>query len=480
MKRKINAEDILQYLKSRGINKLYHFTDRGNIESIIANGGLYSWEDCYRKGIKVPYPGGGALSRDLDRRYNLQDYVRTSLVKDHPMQYVAMNEGRISNPVILEIDLDVAVWDGVKYSDMNATKNGMHCGDSFDDLKNIHFDVFNYRYLDLDDSNRPYYQAEILIPNFIPLQYVTNIGNFGITLPTQCQVSVSKTPYSAQITRATPTAFIFMLDQSCSMSSTVSYKGKDISKGDAVAMIVNQQIEELINRCIKTNEIRHYYDLAMIGYGDKINCGWHGDLEGKEFASPAELHDHPFKRITTTEEKHTRNGIVRKEVEKISWVDPDTSGNWTDMYDAFEKAKALLENWMRNYKDKDCYPPTIINITDGEYNNTTYEDMLLVTNEIKSMFTNDGNVQIFNIHISDSGNVISFPTDKTELGGDNFAEKLFDFSSLLPLRYNDEISKVRNDNNTGIRHKAMAMNADMGTLIQLMDIGTPTNINNNR
>ena len=48
----------------------------------------------------------------------------------------------------------------------------------------------------------------------------------------------------------------------------------------------------------------------------------------------------------------------------------------------------------------DCYPPTIINITDGEFNGDTSESIQQKANELKSMFTNDGNVILFNIHIN--------------------------------------------------------------------------------
>ena len=48
-------------------------------------------------------------------------------------------------------------------------------------------------------------------------------------------------------------------------------------------------------------------------------------------------------------------------------------------------------------------------------------------------------------------------------------------SSLLPERYNADISRYLNDNRAG-RHRAMGVNADATTLIKLMDIGTPTNV----
>ena len=130
---------------------------------------------------------------------------------------------------------------------------------------------------------------------------------------------------------------------------------------------------------------------------------------------------------------------------------------------------------MEKHHNQDCYPPTIIHITDGVYNGASKEWVQQKANELKSMFTNDGNVLLFNIHISpndDKG--LTFPKSKNELD-DQYAQDLFDLSSLLPLRYNEEICKIKSTDSS-VRHSAMAVNADMSTLIKLMDIGTPTNI----
>lgn len=132
---------------------------------------------------------------------------------------------------------------------------------------------------------------------------------------------------------------------------------------------------------------------------------------------------------------------------------------------------------MEKHHDKDCYPPTIINITDGEFNGAKREEVLQQANELKSMFTNDGNVILFNIHFtaSKSAAEVVCPIEILELGGNNYAETLFNMSSLLPERYNADISRYLNDNRAG-RHRAMGVNADATTLIKLMDIGTPTNV----
>ena len=481
MAKRHNHLSFKELLDHHGIKKLYHFTDRENLKSIIDNGGLYSWADCEAKNIVIPKAGGGDLSRSLDRRDNLQNYVRVSFTTEHPMMYVAMNEGRITNPVILEIDPDVIYDTETKYADRNATRNGANVGGSFDDFKKIHFDAVKARkHFDLEPEEQPFFQAEVLVKNYIPLNRILNIGNFGFSIPSATQKMQSKIPYTAQITRATPTAFIFLLDHSVSMRRKTLLNGEDMEMSEAVARIVNRQINELVLRCIKSNEVRHYFDIAVIGYGDRSYSAWNGALEGRDFVSPEELRDNPYKKITVKEEKKTRKGTVVKEVEKVQWIEANHTGSWTHFHTAFEHAKRLLDKWMEEHHDKDCYPPTIIHITDGQYNGAAKDEVQQKANELKSMFTNDGNVLLFNIHITPNEEpALTFPKSKEELGDSRYAKDLFDLSSLLPLRYNDEICKVKSTD-PSVRHSAMAVNADMTMLIKLMDIGTPTNISSSK
>ena len=478
MELKDNYQEYKEILERQGIKKLYHFTDRDNLESIIRNGGLYSWADCEKKSIDIKKPGGSGVSRQLDKRDGLQNYVRVSFTKQHPMMFVAMGDGRISNPVVLEIDPQVIWWKGTRYADRNATKTGANVGEGLSDFNAIHFNsVKANKHFDLDEDEQPFYQAEVLVKNHIPLEYITNIGNFGITIPNQLNVMQSKTPYTAQITRNTPTAFIFMVDHSVSMDRTTNLFGEEMTMAEAASRIVNQQINELVLRCIKSNEVRHYYDIAVIGYGQDAYYAWNGDLEGRKFVSPEELRDNPYKKITVREEKRTRKGTTVREVEKVQWMEARHDGSWTHVDKAFDLVHGLLDEWMSEHHDKDCYPPTIINITDGEFNGAPTSYVLQQANELKSMFTNDGNVILFNIHFtpSKSADEVICPVSKDELGNNSYAKTLFDMSSLLPLRYNDDIARNLNDDRKG-RHVAMGVNADATALIKLMDIGTPTNI----
>lgn len=45
MGKRSNWKEFEAILSQNRITKLYHFTDRDNLESIINNGGLYSWKD---------------------------------------------------------------------------------------------------------------------------------------------------------------------------------------------------------------------------------------------------------------------------------------------------------------------------------------------------------------------------------------------------------------------------------------------------
>lgn len=400
--------------------------------------------------------------------------VRVSFTRNHPMMYVAMSEQRISNPVVLEIDPEVIYDEYCKYSDRNATRNDANVGGDLSDFSKIHFQTVKARnHFDLDNSECPFYQAEILVKNCIPLKYIKNIGNFGIPIPNKPTQLQSKNAYTARVDREHPTAFVFLVDQSASMRRLTTFNGEDMTLSEAVARIVNAQINELVERCVKNNETRHYFDIAMIGYGQEAYSAWNGALEGRDFVSPEEIRDNPYQRIMVKEEVRTRKGVTVKDVEKKQWMVARHDGNWTCMHKALKRAEGLLDDWMRMHHDKDCYPPTIINITDGEYNCTSDDEMLQLSNQLKSMFTNDGNVLFFNIHIvPGKSESVVFPASVNELNGNGYGARLYDMSSLLPLNYNEQMRMIFGDKQADIRYRAMGVNAGMERLVKMMKIGT--------
>lgn len=179
-KYKPDREEIIRILRNNGIQCFYHFTARENLSSIRQLGGLFSWYSMEQRGKVIPCPGGGGLSRQLDQSRGLEDYVRLSFTKNHPMMYVAWNEGRIANPVVLKINIDVAALKGTKYSNKNATirREPVNIGDSISDLKQIHFQtVRQINHFNLEDDEKSFYQAEVLVRSFIPIDFIMNLDN---------------------------------------------------------------------------------------------------------------------------------------------------------------------------------------------------------------------------------------------------------------------------------------------------------------
>lgn len=164
-----------EYLQQKGVVCFYHFTDRSNIASIKSQGGLYSWKYCEDNSISIPKAGGDTLSRDLDTRYGLENYVRLSFCCDHPMAYRLKQSGY--DLVLLKIKVDVAWLEGTLFSDMNATDCSHSHGATLSDLERIDISATQECYVSSTSPNFKKHQAEILVKRFVSIEYIENIDN---------------------------------------------------------------------------------------------------------------------------------------------------------------------------------------------------------------------------------------------------------------------------------------------------------------
>src|SRR5258708_36532510 len=83
--------------------------------------------------------------------------------------------------------------------------------------------------------------------------------------------------YSAQITRANPTCIVLLLDQSGSMADPFSGE-TGTRKADYVSDVVNHTLHDIVIRCTKTEEVRNYYYVSVIGYGRAVGPAFGGAL----------------------------------------------------------------------------------------------------------------------------------------------------------------------------------------------------------
>lgn len=105
-----------------GIQRLHHFTDSRNLVSIREHG-LLSRLECGQRGV-TSITGGDERSRELDAAYGLDAYVHLSLTPYHPMQYVAVDDGRIYESVDVIVSPEVLTLPGIMMTLDIANKLG--------------------------------------------------------------------------------------------------------------------------------------------------------------------------------------------------------------------------------------------------------------------------------------------------------------------------------------------------------------------
>lgn len=303
-------------------------------------------------------------------------------------------------------------------------------------------------------------------------------SQWEVALQEALQTTIKARPYTAIIRRTTPTAFLLLIDQSGSMGETIVFDQISCTKAEAVARVVNKTLSELINRCVKGHDVYHYYDIALIGYGaaEKARLLWDGELAGKTFVSPNELAQHPKGYTDTAVEKTIRGRLVQSVEKRPYWLEPVAAGR-TPMKSAFETAETLLHQWLVNHRGLDCYPPTILNITDGAATDATENELLQTANRLRQLHTADGHVLVLNVHLSGAaGTPTLFPRHTNDLPNNNYARLLYDLSSEMPARYHADIASLRREDMSQ-QYVGMSFNADVEALVKFMDIGTPTDGN---
>lgn len=90
------------------------------------------------------------------------------------MLYVAQREGRINNPVFLEVSPEVIYLEDTLFSDENATANSVIIGCGLDDFKRINF-AFAKSGQWQNEQEKKLIQAEVLVKSHIPLSFIKNI-----------------------------------------------------------------------------------------------------------------------------------------------------------------------------------------------------------------------------------------------------------------------------------------------------------------
>ena len=265
-----------------------------------------------------------------------------------------------------------------------------------------------------------------------------------------------------RVTRAQPGLYVFLLDQSYSMSDPIG--GSNLPKCEVLADAINQFIVSLITQCEKGEaRPRHFFDVSVVGYTTDENgtpivgSAFQGklantDMLGLDIVSIVDL---------------AENQVGTKVVGGSSipyWYEPMAQGG-SPMCTGLDYCRRVAEMWASEHQE--CVPPIVIHITDGE---STDGDPEAFAHALKSVQTRKGNALLFNVHLSDSReNGILFPNDEAHLP-DDYARLLFRMSSLLP----DFCVKMAQEVGWSVLPYArgMAFNSDGNALTTLLNVGT--------
>ncbi|HEY2954570.1 MAG TPA: vWA domain-containing protein [Candidatus Eisenbacteria bacterium] len=273
--------------------------------------------------------------------------------------------------------------------------------------------------------------------------------------------------YEAEVSRSNPSAFLFLVDMSGSMTDPY---GSGKRKADGVADAINKLLSNLSIKCTKSEGVRDYYEVGVISYGKKVEPALGGELAGQALAPISAVANHPARvEERTKKEDDGTGGIAEVKVKFPIWFDPKAAGS-TPMCKAFQLAHESLQAWVTAHPYS--FPPIVINITDGE---STDGDPATFAEAIRTLQTQDGNVLLFNCHISGAqGSSVLF-ADAEEGLPDQYAKLLYNMSSVLPDAIREGAQRegfAVSDNSRGF-----AFNADLVELIRFLDIGTrPSNL----
>lgn len=272
--------------------------------------------------------------------------------------------------------------------------------------------------------------------------------------------------YSAEISRANPSCFVFLLDQSRSMEEGIGgEEGTGQSKETVVADAINRLLQELAIKCAKEEGVRDYFHVAVIGYGHTVGPALTGELAARELVPLSEIAANPA-RLEERVKKvpDGAGGLVESAIKFPIWVDPVANGG-TPMSQAFAMAQGIVSTWLKDHPD--CFPPVVLNLTDGQ---STDGDPVGPAQALRELASTDGPALLFNLHVSsDATPAISFP-DSADALPNQYAKTLFNVSSVLPTHMRTYALQqgVKASGET----RGFVFNADIVSIVQFLDIGT--------
>src|SRR4051794_37939743 len=144
-------------------------------------------------------------------------------------------------------------------------------------------------------------------------------------------------PYTAELSRSNPTALLFLIDQSSSMAEPFGAQPEK-PKAQGVADGINRILQNLVLKCAKSEGIRDYFHVGVIGYGGRVHWALGGKLAGQKLVPLSSVASNPL-RIEQRNRKvdDGAGGLVEQTFKLPVWLESFASGR-TPMCQAITEA----------------------------------------------------------------------------------------------------------------------------------------------
>ena len=290
-------------------------------------------------------------------------------------------------------------------------------------------------------------------------------------------------PYTAEISRASPACFLFLVVQCMGMHDPMpGHPGQ--TKGNVAQDAVNRIVNTLSQRCSSGMEVRDYFHIGILSF----NGGWvFVTSVNVDSALAGTTPERPFLPISQVvevaeiEERKVKENYGGGEIVEVTrrmpvWLRVRGKGWMDPLQGMLNFVERPLAEWIDQHPDS--YPPIVIIISDGV---AVDDDPQEAAQRIRNLRTNDGNVLLFTIHLSSAevsptlfpGRPDGLPS-LGEAPGDS--KMMFDMASVLP----ESLRRQASDLGFAVdgESRGLVLNADAVSLAQFLDIGTrgPSNL----
>lgn len=307
---------------------------------------------------------------------------------------------------------------------------------------------------------------------------------------------IKHAPYSCRVTKQNP-GLVVILIQRYGMDEVFFKLGDtSLSVWDAITWTADRILDDMLRNCARETSFAEYFQFAVIEYSAEVDSAIE-NVSLDEFPISTEklnetaheitnihpaFQDEDYDRFGWIKSKstHCEEPVYKLDGQEIEWsqaqeyikkycelglgwktpaepmqteqglfeVIPSLSKPSTDFpadAKAYEHASLIIKKWIQN--NKCSFPPVLINISDGKFNDWIWDDkdshnvrIFSACNDIKNSSTSYGNPLIFNMVIDPSfTKTVEFPTLE-EIQHDKGLMALAINSSILHMEHFDYVA----------------------------------------